>query len=519
MMRNQVVAALAVALGIGWAHVALGAVFNDPTPYLTGNTPSGIPWATVATGTSLPIRSSTTTYAGKPGAVAYYNVKTGQLSIDPKGWNIALINFTYTSGNVNINSSTVGPLRYASGTSPSSAVVSGVTGVGNQRTLPAGTWTLITAFQARIAATVSVVRAPTLATVYDAGNGAASGTSPYSTNPAGEAVTAGWFTQPWTFPADLVDAASVATINITYWKVFGVTGHLNANILGHGNYQGVFQYTVDGVAGSQVGPVIPYSIREPTTTVLTVSPTPSKEGIAVTLEATVSSASASGTVTFKDGATVLGTGTLSSGVATLATAALNVGVHSLTAEYGGDSSYLASISAIVSHTVQPSNASPVASNPSVTRSTRGLRVALTTLATDAESDPLVFAGLTSAIGATVQVSGGYLVYLAPSEGDTRGDTVAYSVSDGHSSGAGTLTISFAGPAGAQSAGVTVVGGSVTVRFAGIPGLSYRVQRADDVGFASNLSVSAPFVMPASGIYWHTDPAPPGASAYYRLLAP
>jgi hypothetical protein len=52
-------------------------------------------------------------------------------------------------------------------------------------------------------------------------------------------------------------------------------------------------------------------------------------------------------VTFKDGATTLGTGTLNpSGQATFSTSSLSAGSHSITAEYGGDSNFNGSISAV-----------------------------------------------------------------------------------------------------------------------------------------------------------------------------
>ncbi len=121
--------------------------------------------------------------------------------------------------------------RYASGTSPTSAVVSDA--VGTQRTLPAGRWTLITTAPARVAGTVSLVRMPTLATSYDPGNGAGSASSPYSTNPLGEAITAGWFTQPWAFPDDLALSGSVSSMSVANWRVFGVSGNANANLLGY----------------------------------------------------------------------------------------------------------------------------------------------------------------------------------------------------------------------------------------------------------------------------------------------
>jgi hypothetical protein len=258
---------LALIAVVALALQASAAVFVQPP--VSGTAPSGIPWSAVATGTALPIRSSGTLQNGAPDAVAYWNTQTGQLQIDPKGWNISLFNFTYTTGTVNTTGSTAGPLVYATGTSPTSSTVSG-TGPGpiGQRELPAGSWTLITAAPARIAGTVSLVAVPTLATNYDPGYGAGSA-SPYATNPIGQAVTPGWFTQPWAFPTTLVNSGSVSSMIVDNWKVFGVSGNANANILGYGNYRSVFQYTVDGVVGNMVGALIPVSVvPEPGTMIL-----------------------------------------------------------------------------------------------------------------------------------------------------------------------------------------------------------------------------------------------------------
>jgi hypothetical protein len=250
---------LAMIAVLALALQASAAVFSQPP--VSGTTPSGIPWAAVATGTALPIRSSGT-QNGLPGAVAYWNTLDGELQIDPKGWNISLFNFTYTTGTVNTQGTTPGPLTYATGTSPTSVIVSDAFGPG-QRTLPAGTWTLITCSPTRIAGTVSLVRVPTLATSYQPGNGAG-GTTPYTHQPTGEPVGAGWFTQPWAFPLGMVNSGSVASMSVANWKTFGVTGSPNANILGFGNYQSTFQYTVDGVVGNMVGAVIPV-VPEPST--------------------------------------------------------------------------------------------------------------------------------------------------------------------------------------------------------------------------------------------------------------
>ncbi len=82
-----------------------------------------------------------------------------------------------------------------------------------------------------------------------------------------------------------------------------------------------------------------------TTTTLTSSASSIPSGASVTFTATVTGASPTGIVTFKNGAATLGTGSLSAGVATLATTALvTVGTDSITAVYPGDANNLPSTS-------------------------------------------------------------------------------------------------------------------------------------------------------------------------------
>ena len=93
------------------------------------------------------------------------------------------------------------------------------------------------------------------------------------------------------------------------------------------------------------------STKTNTTTALSSSLNPSTPGQLVTFTATVSPSTATGTVTFNDGATTLGTGTLSSGRATFSTSTLAAGSHSISASYGGSTSYNASTSAILTETL------------------------------------------------------------------------------------------------------------------------------------------------------------------------
>jgi hypothetical protein len=93
-----------------------------------------------------------------------------------------------------------------------------------------------------------------------------------------------------------------------------------------------------------------------TATTLAASTTSAVGGTSIIFMATVMPASGtavpSGTVTFLDGTTTLGTGTLNgSGIATYSTSALAVGAHSITAAYGGATTFAASTSTAVSVTI------------------------------------------------------------------------------------------------------------------------------------------------------------------------
>ena len=106
--------------------------------------------------------------------------------------------------------------------------------------------------------------------------------------------------------------------------------------------------------------IVSATLTASSTTVVSSSPTSNFEQ-SVTFTATVTPAAATGTMTFKDGATTLGTGTLSGGSATFNTSSLSVGTHSITAGYGGDATYAASTSPPITQTVNS-----VASPPTVT---------------------------------------------------------------------------------------------------------------------------------------------------------
>ena len=111
-------------------------------------------------------------------------------------------------------------------------------------------------------------------------------------------------------------------------------------------------YSVSATANGAAAPLsfaLTNTVR-PTSTGLVSSNTTSVYGTSVTFTATVTSG-ATGTVTFKDGATVLGIANINGGTATFSTAALKAGSHTIMAVYGGDSLYATSTSSAVSQTV------------------------------------------------------------------------------------------------------------------------------------------------------------------------
>jgi hypothetical protein len=165
--------------------------------------------------------------------------------------------------------------------------------------------------------------------------------------------------------------------------------------------------------------LIQSNIQASTTTVVASSANPSVYGQAVTFTATVvpvlpAAGTPTGTVTFKEGKTVLGTGTLyasanASAIATFSTAALSVGRHTITAVYngaiyGGTGNYLASTSAALTQTVlkagkatmlAPSSAGPFVSNPSVSFTAE---VATAAPGGDTPTGPVTFKDGTTTLG-------------------------------------------------------------------------------------------------------------------------
>jgi hypothetical protein len=88
-----------------------------------------------------------------------------------------------------------------------------------------------------------------------------------------------------------------------------------------------------------------------TTATLRSSVNPSNVGQSVTFTASISPATATGTIQFMDGTTALGTITVSGGTASLAVATLTAGSHTVSAIYSGAANYLGGTSTAVMQSV------------------------------------------------------------------------------------------------------------------------------------------------------------------------
>ena len=149
---------------------------------------------------------------------------------------------------------------------------------------------------------------------------------------------------------------------------------------------------------------------------LTSSINPAEFNQAVTFTATVPAA-ASGTITFSDGSVVLGTGAVNAaGVGTLTTSSLTIGSHTITAAYGGNSSYDVATSAPLGQVV---GKIPTAITLSQSALTQLLNNVVTFAATVTAPSPtptgtVTFLEGTTALGTTALNTNGTVVALAKS---------------------------------------------------------------------------------------------------------
>jgi hypothetical protein len=300
-------------------------------------------------------------------------------------------------------------------------------------------------------------------------------------------------------------------------NLVGATDATYANASAQMSDAGTYMVAVTGMAGSTSVSATLTVNQAATTTTLTSSLNPSSFGASVTFTSTVSPSAATGTVTFKDGITTLGTGILSSGTASYTNSALAVGAHSITAEYAGDASYAASTSGVLTQTVT----SLVANDATYQRAAGlPLRIRIADIAWDTTGKPVTLLSLgTSGRGATLTTNSTYIFYQ-PQPGQDFGDLFTYTVTNGSDTNTGTIYVVVPLVSGGIAKSITCSGGTVTIKFFGIPGERYDVERATSLVEPIQWeTVSKGTLTPeADGSFIFTDPSPPqSGSAYYRSV--
>jgi len=124
--------------------------------------------------------------------------------------------------------------------------------------------------------------------------------------------------------------------------------------------------TATSQANTSVKATATLTLKATPTLSVASSSNPSTYGGSVTFTATISSGP-TGTVTFYDSGTSIGTGTISGTKATFTTTSLGAGAHTITAGYGGNTSYSAVTSSAITQTVNkatPTLSVASSSNPS-----------------------------------------------------------------------------------------------------------------------------------------------------------
>jgi hypothetical protein len=135
----------------------------------------------------------------------------------------------------------------------------------------------------------------------------------------------------------------------------GDQASFTTSALAVGQHSITAEYSGDASFQGSLSPILMYQVDKASATItVTTSAQPSLVGQTVVFTITVSTdgvGAPAGTVTLKDGATVLGSGALVGGHYVFTTSALAPGEHSITAEYSGDAQFNAATSAVATHTI------------------------------------------------------------------------------------------------------------------------------------------------------------------------
>jgi hypothetical protein len=229
---------------------------------------------------------------------------------------------------------------------------------------------------------------------------------------------------------------------------------LSTSALTVGTHPITAQYNGSATFSGSTSPVLNQVVqRAGTGTGFTSSVNPSTVGQPVTFTASVSVTAPgagvpTGSVTFKDGATILAVVPLdAAGQATFTTSALTAGTHPVTAEYSGDANFSPSTSPVVNQVVQPAAPAPTTTTltSSLNPSSQGQPVTFTAT---------VMSGSTAVGTGTVTFREGALVLAGPTA--VNGTGQASFTTSALTAGSHTITATYNGTASFAPSSGTVV---------------------------------------------------------------
>jgi hypothetical protein len=248
----------------------------------------------------------------------------------------------------------------------------------------------------------------------------------------------------------LDSAATLGTATLS-----GGTASITTSSLAVGSHTITVSYSGDSNFNASTSAAITQTVnKDSTTTTASSSANPSVFGQTVTFTATVTAnppgaGTATGTVTFLDGAATLGTAPLSGGTATLMTSAQAVGMHTITVSYGGDTNFSGSTSTAITQTVNPDG-----STTTVTSSVNptGFGQTATFTATVTAAAP----GSGAPTGTVTFLDGGASI----ASGTLSGGSATFSTST-LSVGMHTITVSYSGDSNFNSSTSSAITQTVT----------------------------------------------------------
>lgn len=207
--------------------------------------------------------------------------------------------------------------------------------------------------------------------------------------------------------------------------------------LTQGSHSITAAYAGDASDTSATSTMLAQTVQNQSTVTLVSTENPAPTGMPFMFIATVTPSTATGTIQFLDGATLLGTVALSNGSATYSTPGLAQGIHSITAAYSGDTNDTAATSSLLSQSVKniAGMSLLVSANPAVVGQTVTFSVSI---------------GASGATG-TVTFSDGSTLLATVS---LASGTAAFSTS-GLAQGVHTMNIAYSGDANYLGAGTTL----------------------------------------------------------------